>query len=293
MTDEVRILATGLGFPEGPVAMADGSVILTEIRNRRCSRVTLDGKVTLFSDNGGGPNGLAVGPDGALYCANNGGPHPDYKGGSIQRLDPNTGAATLLYAECDGHRLSGPNDLVFDATGGFYFTDFGKRYTRHREHGGIYYARPDGSKITCLIYPFLSPNGCGLSPDGKVLYVADTASARLYAYDIEAPGVLATTPAYYFHTGRVVGGAPVGPAGFDSLAVLANGNICVGTIDTRKITEMSPQGAIVREVAMPSVYPTNICFGGPDMRTAYITLSDNGELGTMQWPTPGLKLNFG
>ena len=118
MTD-VRILATGLGFPEGPVVMADGSVILTEIRNRRCSRVTADGKVTVFSDNGGGPNGLAVGPDGALYCCNNGGsryvegksmgqgPHPDYKGGSIQRLDPKTGEAKLLYAECDGHRALG------------------------------------------------------------------------------------------------------------------------------------------------------------------------------------------
>src|SRR5213595_3880065 len=175
---DVRILATGLGFPEGLVAMPDGSVILTEIRNRRCARVTPDGKVTVFSDNGGGPNGLAVGPDGALYCCNNGGsryveglsmgqgPHPDYKGGSIQRLDRNTGEAKLLYAECDGHRLSAPNDLVFDTAGGFY------------------YARPDGSKIVCLVYPFLSPNGCGLSPDGKVLYVADTASARLYAYDI-------------------------------------------------------------------------------------------------------------
>src|ERR1044071_4636379 len=98
--DEVRILATGLGFPEGPVAMPDGSVILTEIRNRRCARVTADGKVSVFSDNGGGPNGLAVGPDGALYCTNNGGsryvegslmgqgPHPDYQHGSIQRLHP-------------------------------------------------------------------------------------------------------------------------------------------------------------------------------------------------------------
>jgi gluconolactonase len=136
---DVRILATGLGFPEGPVAMPDGSVILTEIRNRRCSRVMPDGKVTTFSDNGGGPNGLGVGPDGALYCCNNGGsryveglsmgqgPHPDYKGGSIQRLDPKTGAAKLLYAECDGHKLSAPNDIVFDKQGGFYFTDLGKR----------------------------------------------------------------------------------------------------------------------------------------------------------------------
>ena len=96
---EVRIVATGLGFPEGPVVMPDGSVILTEIRNNRCSRITPDGKVSLFSATGGGPNGLAVGPDGALYCCNNGGsryvegvsmgqgPHPDYKSGSIQRID--------------------------------------------------------------------------------------------------------------------------------------------------------------------------------------------------------------
>jgi Gluconolactonase len=194
---EVRILATGLGFPEGPVAMPDGSVILTEIRNNRCSRVTPDGKVSLFSATGGGPNGLAVGPDGALYLCNNGGsryvegvsmgqgPHPDYKGGSIQRLDRATGAATTLYSECDGHRLSAPNDIVFDKAGGFYFTDLGKRYARHRDHGGLYYALPDGSKIVSLAYPMLSPNGCGLSPDGKTLYAADTEGARLWAFDVE------------------------------------------------------------------------------------------------------------
>ena len=149
---EVRIVATGLGFPEGPVVMPDGSVILTEIRNNRCSRITPDGKVSLFSATGGGPNGLAVGPDGALYCCNNGGsryvegvsmgqgPHPDYKSGSIQRIDRATGAATTLYTECDGHKLSAPNDLVFDKAGGMYFTDLGKRYARHRDHGGLYYA---------------------------------------------------------------------------------------------------------------------------------------------------------
>ena len=300
----VEILATGLGFPEGPVAMPDGSVILTEIRNGRCSRVGPDGKVSLFSATGGGPNGLAVGPDGALYLCNNGGskyvegrsmgvgPHPDYRHGSIQRLDRATGAVTTLYIECDGHKLSAPNDLVFDTAGGFYFTDLGKRYARHRDHGGVYYALPDGSRIVCLSYPFLSPNGCGLSPDGKVLYVADTVSARLYAFDIEAPGVLATPPGSFAHAGRVVGGAPPGPAGFDSLAVLANGNIAVATLTTGRITEFSPQGAIVREVAVPDIYPTNICFGGFDMRTAYVTLSDTGRLGVVQWPTPGLRLNY-
>ena len=120
----------------------------------------------------------------------------------------------------------------------------------------------------------------------------DNAVAKLQGMLDEQSGVLAKTKADFAHTGRVVGGAPAGPAGFDSLAVLANGNICVATLTTGKITEFAPDGKIVREVKMPDVYPTNICFGGPDMRTAYITLSDKGQLGVMQWPTPGLKLNY-
>ena len=149
-----------------------------------------------------GPNGLAIGPDGALYLCNNGGgkyppghwmaigPADDYDGGCIQRIDPKTGDTRVLYTHCNGHKLSAPNDLVFDTQGGFYFTDLGKRYARTRDHGGLYYALPDGSKIVEVAYPILSPNGCGLSPDGKVLYVADTEPARLWAFDIAAPGVV-------------------------------------------------------------------------------------------------------
>ena len=181
---------------------------------------------------------------------------------------------------------------MFDAAGGFYFTDLGKRYARHRDHGGVYYALPDGSKIVCISYPFVSPNGCGLSPDGKVLYVADTVSARLCAFDIESPGVVAKSKGSWAHAGRVIGGAPPGPAGFDSLAVLANGNIAVATLTTGKITEFSPNGAIVREVQMPDTYPTNICFGGADMKTAWITASNTGQLYRRRWPRPGLKLAF-
>jgi gluconolactonase len=300
---DVTILATGLGFPEGPVVCADGSVVLTEIRNNRCSRVTPDGKVTVFSEAGGGPNGLAIGPDGFFYLCNNGGsryvegtsmgqgPHPDYKFGSIQRIDPKTGEAKLLYKEVNGHVLSAPNDLVFDTAGGFYFTDLGKRYARHRDHGGLYYALPDGSKVVELAYPILSPNGCGLSPDGKTIYVADTEGARLWAFDIEAPGVIKAKSPHHPHSGRVICGLG-GNARFDSLAVMASGNICVATLTTGYITEISPGGEVVRAVKMPDTYPTNICFGGPDMRTAYITLSDSGRLGVMQWPEPGLKLNF-
>ena len=74
------------------------------------------------------------------------GPAPDYKGGSIQRIDPKTGETRVLYSECNGHKLSAPNDIVFDSEGGFYFTDLGKRYANQRDHGGLYYALPDGSK---------------------------------------------------------------------------------------------------------------------------------------------------
>lgn len=302
--DDVTILATGLGFPEGPVACPDGSVVLTEIRHARCSRVTQDGKVSLFSDCGGGPNGLAIGPDGGFYLCNNGGsryveghsmgmgPHPDYRHGSIQRLDPKTGAATLLYSHVDGQPLSAPNDLVFDTAGGFYFTDLGKRYSRHRDHGGVYYAQPDGSSIVALAYPMLSPNGCGLSPDGRTLYVADTEGARLWAFEVQGPGRLKPKIEFAPHSGRVVAGLG-GKARFDSLAVMASGNIAVATLSTGCITEISPAGDIVRAVAMPDRFPTNLCFGGPDMRTAYVTLSDSGRLGMLRWPEPGLKLNFG
>jgi len=278
--------------------------VLTEIRNNRCSKIAPDGTVSRFSDTGGGPNGLAIGPDGAFYLCNNGGsryvegssmgvgPHPDYKFGSIQRIDPKTGAATLLYNECNGNKLSAPNDLVFDTAGGFYFTDLGKRYARHRDHGGLYYALPDGSKVVELAYPILSPNGCGLSPDGKTIYVADTEGARLWAFDIEAPGKIRAPARHAAHSGRVIAGLP-GNARFDSLAVLASGNIAVATLTTGYITEISPAGDVVRAEKMPDTYPTNICFGGADMRTAYITLSDSGRLGVVQWPEPGLRLNFG
>lgn len=302
MTD-VKILATGFGFPEGPIVCADGSVVITEIRNGRCSRIAPDGAVSVFSDCGGGPNGLAIGPDGNYYLCNNGGsryveghsmglgPHPDYKFGWIARLDAKTGASTLLYKEVDGNLLSAPNDLVFDKEGGFYFTDLGKRYPRHRDNGGIYYAKPDGSSVVEVAYPILSPNGCGLSPDGKTLYAADTEGARLWAFEVVGPGKLKPKAEFAPHSGRMIAGLP-GRARFDSLAVMASGNIAVATLNTGYITEISPKGDIVREVKMPDVYPTNICFGGDDMCTAYVTLSDSGRLAMLRWPEPGLKLNF-
>lgn len=301
--DDIRILASGLGFPEGPVVMRDGSVIFVELNGGKVSRVDAHGVYSVLGPTGGGPNGLARGPDGMLYLCNNGGSHyepghfagqgpsHDYKGGSIERVDPVTGARTTLYTECGGFRLAAPNDLVFDRQGGFYFTDLGKRRKRDRDHGGLYYALPDGSLIRELAYPILSPNGVGLSPDETTLYVADTETARLWAFDIEAPGVIRKAGFPSPHGGRCLVTRP-GFSRFDSLAVEASGNIAVATLVTGTITVIAPDGRILREVKMPDTHPTNICFGGPDLRTAYVSLSRKGDLVSLPWPEPGLRLNF-
>lgn len=304
---DIKILASGLKFPEGPVALADGSVAFVEIAGGTLSRVSADGALSVVANTGGGPNGLAVGPDGAYYVCNNGGSEykqgerfkytnvgvaKDYAGGSIQRVDRKSGEVRALYTHCGPDKLSAPNDLVFDAHQGFYFTDIGKRHKRYKDHGGIYYARSDGSSISVVAYPVVgTPNGTGLSPDGKVLYVAETDTARLWAFDIVEPGVIKKLPYPSPHGGRPVCVLP-GYQRFDSLAVEANGNICVATFVTGYFTVISPSGDIVRQVKVPDVFPTNICFGGQDLRTAYMTLTETGQLASMPWPEAGLRLNY-
>ncbi|HEY9278475.1 MAG TPA: SMP-30/gluconolactonase/LRE family protein, partial [Eoetvoesiella sp.] len=241
--------------------------------------------------------------DGALYVCNNGGntykpdhfaatgPAKDYAGGSIQRVDLNTGEVTTLYTHCGEHRLSSPNDLVFDTHGGMYFSDFGKKHARHRDHGGLYYAQPDGSNIKELAYPVAAPNGVGLSPKGDVLYVAETETAQVWAFDIVAPGQIKKHASPSPHGGRLVCGLP-GYQRLDSLAIDSKGNICIGTLITGVVTVISPDGDVVRTVAMPDTHVTNICFGGADLKTAYITLSGSGQLVSTPWQEPGLKLNY-
>jgi gluconolactonase len=300
---EFEQVADGLQFPEGPIAMADGSVILVEIKRGTLSRVTPDGKISVVADLGGGPNGAAIGPDGAAYVCNNGGfewhdaggltipghKPASYVTGSIQRVDLTTGAVKTLYTECDGAALKGPNDLVFDKQGGFYFSDLGKSTNQHKEYGALYYALPDGSKITRLRDQLLSPNGVGLSPDGSMLYAAETLTGRLWAFDIEAPGTL-KAPALGWMPGRLIATLP-GYQLVDSLAVEAGGKICVATIINGGITAFDPSGAF-EHYAFPDLIVTNICFGGSDMRTAWITASSTGKLFKAAWPRPGLKLEF-
>jgi gluconolactonase len=295
-------ITTGLQFPEGPVAMPDGSVILTELFASRLTRVAPDGTKTTVAEINGSPNGLAVGPDGALYLCNNGnaftplnmgdllypGPFDEskYIGGRIQRVDIATGTVTDLYTHCGTTPLRAPNDIVFDKQGGFYFTDHGTRSERSADRTGIYYAKPDGSFIEEVAFPTDGPNGIGLSPDEKTVYWAETHTGRVYQRAITSPGKLAPPDA-----STVLCGLP-GYQLLDSLAVDGEGNICVATIVNGGITVISPQGEVLQHIAVDDRITTNICFGGPDYQTAYITASSTGRLLAMKWPYKGLKLNY-
>ncbi|MFP6746415.1 MAG: SMP-30/gluconolactonase/LRE family protein [Alphaproteobacteria bacterium] len=302
---EFTEITTGLRFPEGPIAMPDGSVILVEIERQTLTRVHPDGRQEIIAKTGGGPNGAALGPDGKCYICNNGGFNwgtddgilhttgqaDDYVSGSIQRIDLESGALETLYTECNGNRLNGPNDIVFDGQGNFWFTDLGKARDREMDRGVIYYARSDGSLIVEAIRPLNMPNGIGLSPGDGRLYVAETDAGRLLAWDIVGEGEVAKKPWPAVGFGDLIM-APEGNVRFDSLALEASGNICVATLMTGGITVAAPTGGIVEFIPLPDIMTTNICFGGPDLQTAYITLSGAGRLISMPWPRPGLPLHF-
>ncbi len=300
-----REMARGLRFPEGPIAMDDGSVLLVEIERGTLSRVDPSGRIEVVAKTGGGPNGAALGPDGKCYICNNGGfnwhhesggymrPHgraDNYSGGRIERVDVSTGKVEVLYTECDGVTLKGPNDIVFDGKGGFWFTDLGKVYGRQMDRGAIYYARTDGSFIREAAFPIITPNGIGLSPDGATLYFAETETSRLWSFGVTGEGQLEKQPWPSVHGGKIVAGLP-GYQRFDSMAVEENGNVCVATLMRGGVSVISPSGEWLEFHEAPEHYCTNICFGGPDMRKAYITLSNYGTLLEVDWPRPGLRLH--
>lgn len=306
---QLREVTSGLQFPEGPVAMEDGSVLVVEVTRGTLTRVKPNGAKEVVAETGGGPNGAAIGPDGKVYICNNGGlkftadGHPTeglpdgYTSGCIQRVDLATGKVEVLYTECNGHKLRGPNDIVFDATGGFYFSDFGKVQERQKDRTALYYAKVDGSLIKEVVFPIDGPNGIGLAPGDTHLYAAQTFEGRVWAWEIASPGVVKQSESEGGPLlagpggGRLLAGLP-GYQLLDSMAVDGAGNVCVATLINGGITVISPDGSSVEFVPTGDPLTTNICFGGPDLRTAYVTLTGSGKLAAMDWPRPGLKLHY-
>lgn len=292
-------LATGLHFPEGPVALSDGSLLCVEVLAGYLAHVGPDGKVRRIADVGGGPNGTALGPDGACYVCNNGGLTSDdlarlaagddgdvepLPQGSIQRVDLKSGTFELLYGADAGSPLLSPNDLVFDALGGFYFSDYGSVNRASPQAGAIYYAAADGSRLARIDGAFVRPNGVGLSPAGDRLYVAETASGRLWSLAIAVPGDPGTigSPELLYEDASL---------SMDSLAVQADGKICVACPHNDLIVRVASDGAAER-IATPPGSPANLAFGGPGMRTAFVTFLRSGEVHALAWDAPGLQLHF-
>jgi gluconolactonase len=304
LTIGFREIAKGLRFPEGPVALADGSCLVAEMERGSLSHVAQDGVVTEVAYLGGGPNGAALGPDGKCYVCNNGGVRfqtdalgirpagqdPAYRSGRIERVDLRTGTVEVLYDHTGAGPIRSPNDIVFDRHGGFWFTDSGKTRERDADRGSVYYAKADGSECREVIFPMLVPNGIAFSPDQTKLIVAETHTARLWSFDITGPGEIAPQPWPSPHGGRLLVGLP-GYQWFDSLAVDSAGNVCVATLITGGITVVSPDGKSVNHIPLPDIYTTNICFGGTELETAFVTLANSGRLIALDWPRPGLALN--
>lgn len=304
---EHRVVTQGLQMPEGPVALADGSLLVCEMEGRAIARVDpVDGAKERIASFPGAPNGAALGPDGRVYVCDNGGmawteylgytfpagAPEGFAGGSIQRLDLETGAVETLYEAVGGRRLSAPNDIVFDASGGFWFTDFGKDRGDRRDLGRLCYAKPDGSEVRDVL-PLMGPNGVGISPDGSRLWVSLTDAGILQWWELTGPGELAVPADSMPPAAGTVAFRCSGHDALDSFALDAAGNVLVSTLMSGAFTVVPPDGGAVRVLPVPDPLPTNVCFGGPGLRTAYATLAATGTLIAFEWPAGGAPLHYG
>ena len=308
IASSLQIVAEGLRFPEGPIALSDGRVLVVEIEGKALTAVLPDGRLEVIATLDGGPNGAALGPDGWVYVCNSGGwlyadeKLPDGKiirrntaqnpqRGWIERVRLADGSVERLHEAHEGIALGSPNDIVFDDLGGYYFTDHGKRSPTALEYGSVYYAPPDGSSLIRCVGNMVTPNGLGLAADGGTLYVAETITRRVWAFDLVGPGTIAPRPWPSSCGGRLIAGLPDNNL-LDSLALDNKGRVCVASLFNGGVWAISPDGKERRHTPLPDLMTTNICFGGPDLRSAYVTLSSTGRLGRMQWDAPGQPLPF-
>lgn len=292
----VTTVATVFSFTEGPCIDPSGVLHVVELAGRCVSRI-VDGARVPLAILGGSPNGAAFADDGTLWIANGGGnfgPNPSTHGnyglgnaGSyIQQVTPDGWARTIL-TEIDGRPLNSPNDLCFDADGGLWFTD---PVWPPRSEGGV----PDPSQVTpgdvCYLGPdgtarrchtgFLFPNGIAVTPAGDAVIVDETVTGIVHRFRILSAGVLGEPEVY--------AELPPGPDGmcFDSM-----GRLLVAGHGGHRVSVIAAAGGAIEqtlEFHCPEV--SNVCFGGPDMRTLFVTLAAAGEVVSVEWDVPGHPL---
>jgi gluconolactonase len=253
---KVELLADGFKFTEGPASDAEGNVLFTDQPNDRILEWSADGKLSTFLEPCGRSNGLCFDEDGNLWaCA-------DEKN-ELWCIDPK-GKATVVVKEYQGKLLNGPNDLWIRPDGGIYFTDpFYKRSYWNRgpqEQDGqcVYYLAPDHKTLTRVTDDLETPNGVIGTPDGKTLYVADLRARKTYAYDVQPDGTLAGKRLFC-------------EQGSDGMTIDDEGNVY---LTGKGVLVFAPSGEQVAHIPVDARWTANVCFGGKDRHTLFVTASE-------------------
>jgi gluconolactonase len=272
--------AVSIVFTEGPAADAEGNVYFTEIRGNRILKWSPDGRLSVFREPSGRANGLAFDAQGRLVACEGAGMGEDGRR-RVTRTDLKTGRVEVLAERFQGKRLNSPNDLDIDRQGRIYFSDprYGDQSERELETEDVYRIELDGKLTRVLTKPDIEkPNGLLVSPDGKTLFVADTTAGppRVQAvkrFDIESDGRLRNGRIHYsFGAGRGVDGMAIDVKG----TLYAAAGVNTGPADNLAgIYVISPEGKLLERVPIPEDSVTNCTFGGPGLRTLYITAGKN------------------
>jgi gluconolactonase len=269
---EPRLLASGIGFPEGPVALADGSVVFTEIRGQRITRYA-DGTTSLVAHTGGGPNGAAVDGDGVVWVANNGGLSlgpggywyaPEFTDGGIQRVT--LGGMCVDAGALPGEAPHRPNDICFGPDGKLYFTDPRNwEDLANLKPGRVWRLDPVTSEAAVLAEVPLFCNGIAFGPDATTLYVAQTMAMKVIEFAWTPDGLGGPRDFAALERGF--------PDGF-CFAADGDAFVCGSTGDVLQIFDI--EGALKETIEFPEhSEPTNCCIAGGDL---YVTCSGTGEL---------------
>lgn len=256
-TGEVKKLHGDLMFTEGPAADMQGNVYFTDIPANKIYKIAADGELSTFLEPSGHCNGLMFNARGKLFACE--------MDGRLLEIDPKTKKVTPITPTYEGKRFNAPNDLVLDTAEGIYFTDPRFRAPEPWPQGveAVYYRAKDG-KVTRLADDLKAPNGVLLSRDEKTLYVVPSLQKEMMAYPVEGPGKLG--PGKVFCTLQQPEG--VDNTGGDGLTIDQQGNLYI----TSKLglQVYNPAGKLLGIIEFPE-QPANVCFGGKDMKTLYVT----------------------
>ncbi|MER3415292.1 MAG: gluconolactonase [Gemmataceae bacterium] len=250
-------LHTGFAFTEGPAVDRQGNVYFSDIPNEKIYKIDTSGKLSVFREKSNHANGLMVNGRGEIVACE--------MDGAIVALSSDGRERRVLADGYQGKRFNAPNDLVIDQQGGIYFTDpsFRAPMPLPQEKTAVYYLAPDG-KVTRLIDDLPNPNGVILSPDETKLYVVPTGQAQVMVYPVEAPGKLG--PGKVFCSLKQPEGRQ--NTGGDGLTVDCKGNLYITSVLGLQV--FNPDGQLLGIIKFPE-QPANVTFGGPDLKTLYVT----------------------